>query len=53
MARRINRLVYRTIAVCAVLAGLAFHHNHTTHPCGPTQVGAGGMCVTVTAGGVA
>ena len=46
MAARINRLVYRTVAVCAVLAGLAFHHNHTTQPCSADQFGAAGMCVS-------
>lgn len=46
MGARINRLVYRTVAVAAVLAGLAFHHNHTTIPCGPNAVGAGGNCVS-------
>ena len=47
MAARINRLVYRTVGICAVLAGLAFHHNHTTLPCSPTEVGAGGLCVSI------
>ncbi|MGC5329797.1 hypothetical protein [Micromonospora sp. DT62] len=45
MGARINRLVYRTVAVCALLAGLAAHHNHTTQPCGD-QLGAAGMCVS-------
>lgn len=44
MRARIDRLVYRTVAVCAVLAALAFHHNHTTYPCGD-QLGAAGLCV--------
>jgi hypothetical protein len=47
MRARIDRLVYRTVAVCAVLAVLAFHHNHTTQPCTADEVGAGGMCVSI------
>jgi len=47
MAARINRLVYRVVGVCAVLAALAFHHNHTTQPCSPAEVGAAGMCVSI------
>ncbi|WP_328339576.1 hypothetical protein [Micromonospora sp. NBC_00421] len=46
MGARINRLVHRTVAVCAVLAALAFHHNHVTQPCG-AELGAGGMCVSI------
>ncbi|WP_320069586.1 hypothetical protein [Micromonospora sp. RTGN7] len=46
MGARINRWVYRVVGVCAVLAALAFHHNHTTRPCSADQVGAGGMCVS-------
>lgn len=46
MGARINRWVYRTVAVCALLAGLAAHHNHVTQPCSP-HVGAGGMCVPI------
>ncbi|MEU8327136.1 hypothetical protein [Micromonospora sp. NPDC048839] len=49
MGRRFDRLVARTVLVCAALAGLAFAHNHTTQPCTADQVGAGGMCVTVSA----
>jgi hypothetical protein len=48
---RIDRLVVRTVLVCTALAGLAFAHNHQAHPCGDTQVGAGEMCVTVSAAG--
>lgn len=51
--RRIDRLVYRTILVAGILAGLAAYSNHTTYPCGPDQVGAVGMCVTVPFGGAA
>ncbi|SCL20442.1 hypothetical protein [Micromonospora inyonensis] len=46
MGARIDRLVKRTVLICAVLAGLAFHHNHVTYPCGD-QLGAGGMCVPI------
>lgn len=46
MRSRIDRWVYRTVAVCALLAGLAAYTNHTTRPCSPTEVGAGGMCVS-------
>ncbi|WKU08025.1 hypothetical protein [Micromonospora sp. HUAS LYJ1] len=46
MRARIDRWVYRTVAVCALLAGLAAYTNHTTHPCSP-NVGAGGMCVPI------
>lgn len=46
MRARIDRLVFATVAVCFVLAGLAAHHNHVTQPCRP-NVGAGGMCVPI------
>lgn len=49
----VNRLVKRTVLVCAALAAMAFYANHTTQPCDATQVGAGGMCVTVQIGGAA
>ncbi|MFI2664903.1 hypothetical protein [Micromonospora carbonacea] len=45
MRSRIDRWVYRTVAVCALLAGLAVHHNHTTQPC--PDLGAAGMCVSI------
>lgn len=47
----VDRLVARTVLVCAALAVCAFMVNHTTKPCATDQVGAGGMCVTVSAGG--
>ncbi|MDG9673042.1 hypothetical protein [Micromonospora sp. DH14] len=49
MRGRFDRLVARTVLVCAALAGLAFAYNHTTQPCTGDRVGAGGMCVTVAA----
>ena len=52
LSRRIDRLVARTVLVCAALAAFAFMHNHVTQPCTGAQVGAGGMCVSVPAGGV-
>ncbi|MEU7679755.1 hypothetical protein AB0C42_33635 [Micromonospora taraxaci] len=45
----VDRLVARTVLVCAALAVLAFAHNHTTQPCRGAEVGAGGMCVAVSA----
>jgi hypothetical protein len=45
--RLIDRWVKGTVLVAAVLAGLAAHHNHTTKPCGPAEVGGLGMCATV------
>ncbi|MFB9238671.1 hypothetical protein ACFFWC_24610 [Plantactinospora siamensis] len=52
MARRINRLVYKTVFVLGVLASLAFAHNTAAHPCTGASVGAGGMCVSTSwAGG--
>ncbi|MFE7874603.1 hypothetical protein ACFUYE_30170 [Micromonospora humida] len=45
MRARIDRWVYRTVAVCALLAGLAAYTNHTTHPC--PDLGAAGMCVSI------
>lgn len=51
MGARINRLVYRTVFVCGVLAALAFAHNHVTQPCRAGQIGAGGMCVPAPTGG--
>jgi hypothetical protein len=50
MAAAINRLVYKTVFACGVLAALAFAHNHHAHPCTGHQIGAGGMCVTTTIG---
>ncbi|MEW2474591.1 hypothetical protein AB0875_12450 [Micromonospora gifhornensis] len=49
----VDKLVKRTVLVCAALAGLAFMHNHINEPCTSAQVGAGGMCVTVQIGGAA
>ncbi|MFY1582887.1 hypothetical protein ACN267_32205 [Micromonospora sp. WMMD734] len=46
MGAFVDRLVKRTVLVCAVLAGLAAYTNHTTQPCPPTSVGAAGMCVS-------
>ncbi|WP_435120762.1 hypothetical protein [Micromonospora tulbaghiae] len=46
MAAAINRLVVRTVLVCAALAGLAAYSNHVEHPCTGGQVGAVGMCVS-------
>lgn len=52
MTRRIDRLVVRTVLVCAALAVTAFFHNHVTKPCAADEVGASGMCVSSTwAGG--
>ncbi|MDM4720135.1 hypothetical protein QTQ03_26580 [Micromonospora sp. WMMA1363] len=42
----VDRLVKRTVLICAVLAALAAYSNHTTHPCRPDQSGAAGMCVS-------
>ncbi|MDG4798992.1 hypothetical protein [Micromonospora sp. WMMD980] len=54
MSMMIDRLVKRTVLVCAVLATLAFGVNHHDHPCTGQQVGAGGMCVsTAWTGGAA
>jgi hypothetical protein len=50
MRRAIDRLVYRTVLVCTALAGLAFMHNHLSHPCGVDQLGAGGVCVSTSLG---
>ena len=47
MGAFVDRLVKRTVLVCAVLAGLAAFHNHTTQPCAP-DMGAAGMCVSTT-----
>ncbi|WDZ87166.1 hypothetical protein [Micromonospora cathayae] len=51
--RLVDRWVKGTVLVAAALAAVAFHHNHVTQPCAATQVGAGGMCVTVQHGGAA
>lgn len=51
MSRFIDRLVIRGVLVLGALAVLAFSYNHHTQPCTDHQVGAGGMCVTVSAGG--
>lgn len=51
MTRFIDRLVARTVLLCAALAVCAFMANHHNHPCTDAQIGAGGMCVTVSAGG--
>ncbi|MFV2102796.1 hypothetical protein [Micromonospora sp. LOL_024] len=52
MAGFINRLVARTVLVCAALAALAAMQNHHNEPCTGEQVGAAGMCVSTTwAGG--
>ncbi|XTZ17029.1 hypothetical protein ACQSSU_06530 [Micromonospora echinospora] len=53
MTIMLDRWVKRTVLVCAVFAGLALGQNHTDYPCGPTEVGAAGMCVTTQIGGVA
>lgn len=45
----IPRILTRTLLVCAAMTVLAFMSNHREHPCTDTQVGAGGMCVTVSA----
>ena len=47
----IDRHLKRALLVGFVLVGLAFMANHHQHPCTDHQVGAGGMCVTVSAGG--
>lgn len=49
---RVNRAVYRIVAVAAVGAAFAFMSNHQEQPCTGHQVGAGGMCVSTQAGGV-
>lgn len=46
MGAFVDRLVKRTVLVCAVLAGLAAFHNHQTQPCTP-HMGAVGMCVPI------
>ncbi|MDZ5443778.1 hypothetical protein U2F26_13700 [Micromonospora sp. 4G57] len=52
MAAFVDRLVKRTVLLCAALAGLAFMANHHDHPCTGASVGAGGMCVSTSwAGG--
>lgn len=51
MGAFVDRLVKRTVLVCAALAVCAFMANHHSHPCTDHQRGAGGMCVTVSAGG--
>lgn len=51
MTSLINRIVVKTVLVCGVLAVLAFAHNHQSKPCTDAQVGAGGMCVTISASG--
>lgn len=38
----LDRLVIRTVLVCAGLAVVAFGVNHTANPC---DIGAGGLCV--------
>lgn len=48
MARIVNRLVARTVLVCAALAALAAMQNHHDNPCTGNQVGAVGMCVSTT-----
>lgn len=50
MSMMIDRLVKRTVLVCAALAAMAFMSNHQAHPCTDHQVGAGGMCVTTQIG---
>lgn len=45
MRGMVDRLVARTVLVCAALAVLAAFHNHTSQPCGD-QLGAVGMCVS-------
>ncbi|MFF3867333.1 hypothetical protein [Micromonospora sp. NPDC001898] len=47
MGARISRLVCRTVAVCALLAGLAAYTNHVTQPCTRAEIGAVGMCVPI------
>lgn len=47
----VDRLVKRTVLVCAALAAMAFMANHHDQPCTGGQVGAGGMCVTAQIGG--
>lgn len=46
MGAFVDRLVKRTVLICAVLAGLAAYHNHVTQPCTP-NLGAAGMCVPI------
>lgn len=46
MRGMVDRLVARTVLMCAALAVLAAGYNHTTQPCTGDQVGAGGMCVS-------
>ena len=46
MGAFVDRLVKRTVLVCAVLAGFAAYYNHTTQPCAP-DLGAVGMCVSI------
>ncbi|MFF5201768.1 hypothetical protein ACFY3B_19415 [Micromonospora parva] len=46
MRGMVDRLVARTVLVCAALAVVAFAYNHTTQPCASNEAGAGGMCVS-------
>ncbi|MEU4772986.1 hypothetical protein [Micromonospora sp. NPDC023644] len=48
----VDKLVKRTVLVCAALAAMAFMSNHQSEPCTGQQVGAGGMCVSTQVGGV-
>lgn len=49
----VDKLVKRTVLVCAALAAMAFMVNHQQQPCDAHQFGAGGMCVTAPIGGAA
>lgn len=51
MFATVDRYLKRALLVGFALVGLAVMANHHNHPCSDTQVGAAGMCVTVSTGG--